>query len=117
MVVDSSLRLTAGGERGLLKGERGRFFIGDFAMTTADSCKLLTGMTVYRDNALEKRQAPKLCSFGSQISRNARLGFGYSMVSQHLLPASAIIFSALDMTRSHMSARQQLNIPPQTALK
>jgi hypothetical protein len=73
VVVESSLRLTAGGERGVLEGERGRFPAGDGAMTTAELCKLLTGKAVHRDDASMKQRVPNISSVSSQTSPNTQV--------------------------------------------
>jgi hypothetical protein len=81
VVVESSLRLTAGGERVLLEGERGRFPTGDLAMTTAEFCKLLMGNAVHRDDALTKQRGPRMSSACSQTSPNTKVGLVYWMTS------------------------------------
>jgi hypothetical protein len=65
--VESTLRLSGGGEGALLEGERGRFAIGAAAMAMVELCKFLVRTAVHRADALTMMRALKLSSFQVQI--------------------------------------------------
>jgi hypothetical protein len=63
VVAESSLRFTAGGDRGLLDGERGRFPARGVDIAPAQLYTHLRGKAVHRDDALTKQRVPKDSSF------------------------------------------------------
>lgn len=87
-MVESSLRLTAGGDRGLLDGERGRFPARDVDIAVPQLCTLLRGKTVHRDDALMKQRVPKSSSFNFHLTSKTHPGV--VSVFEKVLPGGEI---------------------------
>jgi hypothetical protein len=78
VVVESSLRFTAGGDRGLLEdGERGRFPARGADIATAQSCRVRRGKAVHRDDALMKWRVTKNSSFNPTCVEHAGVASGF----------------------------------------
>ena len=74
MVVESILRFEGGGD--IEEGERGRFGVGDVAMTRAVLCQLLAPKPVHRDNARLKHAVAKISRVRFQNSTEHRAASG-----------------------------------------
>lgn len=68
VVMESSLRLTAGGDRGRLEGERGRLPPEGVDMTATRWCEFRPGNAVHGEDALKKGLVRKSSSFNSQTA-------------------------------------------------
>jgi hypothetical protein len=65
--VESTLRLSGGGEGALLEGERDRFATGGAAMVGVVLCKLLVRTTVHRVDAMKMTRALKISRLQIQV--------------------------------------------------